>query len=110
MNEINWRRFLAFLPVSLALGWIGPYLFSHFGNAGVAIGAILFFTFFIPFYSLPRWGKPLLPAATTRRLLWVGIITVALVCFSLTSVFRHAPLWLTLLAYLMACILVFLRA
>jgi uncharacterized membrane protein YfcA len=67
----NWRRFLAFMPVTVALAFLtvyGPEILPHYLVGAIVV--ILFFAFFVIFYGSPRW-KPTLPPITLRGLLFL---------------------------------------
>src|SRR6266581_3953068 len=99
-NEIiNWRRFLAFLPVILALVFLSLYGRRFLPEYLMGpIHFFLFFTFFLIFYRSRRWN-PNPPPVRTERLWWMLplIVVVLIIMEWLRTRFPEALPWLTLL-------------
>ena len=110
--KFNWRRFLAFTPVTVALAFLtvyGPNVMPHY-LVGVFV-VFLFFAFFLIFYTSPRW-KPTLPPITARAVLLLVIwLVVALIGVGWAQ--RRFPQclpWVTLLVIFASLAVVFVRA
>ena len=98
--DFNWRRFLAFMPVTVGLalltvygGRLMPRYLVH------VVVPILFLCFFILFYRSPRW-KINYRATSTNRLL-VSIIGVVLFSAFLIWLGQRSPLAMRGLVLLM---------
>jgi hypothetical protein len=113
MNEkFNWRRVLAFTPVTVALAFLtvyGPNVVPHY-LVGLFV-VFLFFAFFLIFYTSPRW-KPTLPPINAR----VGLLLVIWLVVALIGVgwaqrrFPQALPWVTPLVIFASLAVVFVRA
>jgi uncharacterized membrane protein YfcA len=99
-RPFNWRRFLAFTPVTVALGLLTAYGRDIMPRLLVrAIVVFLFFALFLIFYSSPRW-RPTLPPITTRRLLFL-FAGVAVAFIGVAWIERSLPQVLPWLLFLL---------
>ena len=107
----NWRRFLAFTPITVALAFLtvyGPEIIPRYLVGAIVVS--LFFALFLIFYGSPRW-KPTLPPITTRSLLllfaWLAVAIIGVTWIERT--FPKILPWLTFVLILASLAVFFLR-
>jgi hypothetical protein len=103
MEAINWRRFLAFTPVSVVLAFLTAYrrqIAPQLGNLFFPLSGILFITFFILIYGVPRRKSTLTPM-TRRGYLWLSVALIGIAWLTQTNWFVQLPTWI-LLAFCLA--------
>ena len=112
-DGFNWRRVLAFTPVTLALALLtasGSHFMPHY--LLLPIGIILFFSLFLIHYSLPHWKPSARPLSVRLRLFLLALSWLAIAFIGVSFIewrFPHQALsWLALLLILALFFLLFL--